>query len=416
MEGSLEVGRGPLFRRLGALPHLAALCLLSAVCLAAPDPQVRRALEQAGVPYTVHHAHLDGWRVIDLDAVVAGILADATAWGADLVVLDWELWDLMRELSGSVPALGARFAAVVHAVPFLNTPAYPGVDFEADVGRRLEREPDPAIKAYIADNARDTRPVLRRMDLLVPNQCVIDYLAHYMPGVSPRLMEPGYAIDLAEIDATVANGPPLTFAFMARLVAEKGLYDVLRIFARICEHPGFGSARLLLMGSFEDGAERTRFLSAAARLGVAHRIEPVGWQVGAAKYRLLRRARVFLYPAAESDTFSICMLEALACGLPVVCADVPFSRSVYRTDAVVRCAPDDVDAFALEAMRLAATDDWAHRARAFAQSYGSWNAVAEAEASAYRAVLDASPGGPSRSTTKGDQVQPVGLSSVSPPR
>jgi glycosyltransferase involved in cell wall biosynthesis len=392
MEAALEAGRGPLFRRLGSLPELAGHCKLSAVCLAEPDGEVRDRLHMGHVPYRVRPAHLDGWRIANLETLVPHIVADAAAWGSDLVVLDWELWDLMRELSAALPPAGIRFATIVHALPFLNTPIHASGDFMGDVGRRLQQETDPAVSAYIRAHAAETIDVLRRLDVLVPNSCVADYLDTYFPGLRVHLMEPSYALDLEMIDATDATGPPVDFAFMARLVPEKGTHELLAAFARISVQEGFEDARLLVVGSFEDDAERARFTAAAAALGVLDRLELAGWRLGADKYGALKRAPVFLYPAQASDTFSICMLEALACGLPVVCWDVPFSRVIYPTDAVVRCTPGDTDAFARAAVQLATGPrggDARAAARAFAGRYGSWAAVAQAEAEVYQELLRA---------------------------
>jgi glycosyltransferase involved in cell wall biosynthesis len=390
MEAALESGRGPLFRRLGSLPELARRCRLSAVCLAEPDPDVGACLQASQVPYSVHPVRLDGWRITNLDTLVPRIVADVAVWGSDLVVLDWELWDLMRELSAALPRIGARFATVVHAVPFLNTPVHPSSDFMSDVARRLRHESDPAVSAYIRAHAAETLAVLRRLDVLVPNRCVADYLDCYFPGLPVHLMEPSYALDLATIYTVAADGPPLDFAFMARLVPEKGTNELLEVFAKISAQEGFEDARLLVLGSFENETERHRFATSAAALGVLERLELAGWRLGADKYGSLKRAAVFLYPAPASDTFSICMLEALACGLPVVCWDVPFSRAIYATDAVVRCKPGAADAFARAAVQLAAAagdGDVRAAARDFAGRYGSWAAVARAEAEVYQELL-----------------------------
>lgn len=390
MEGTLEHGRGPLFRRLGSMADLARRCHLAITCLAEPDATVRTCLEAGGVPYTVRPAHIEGWAVTNLDGLVAAIVADAREWEAELVVLDWEVWDLMRELSQALPPAGIRFATVVHAVPFLNAPAHPSGDFARDVDVRLSTEPDDAVASYIVEHAHEANEVLRRIDVLAPNRCVLDYLAGYFPGVLTRLVEPGYAVEIDEIDMAEAAGEPVTFAFMAKLVREKGTHEVLAILADVCADPGFASSRLVVIGSFEGVDERHEFLSVARRLGVEDRLELTGWLNGREKYGQLKRASVFIYPPAESDTFSICLMEALACGLPAVCADVPFIRSTYATAAVERCRPGDIADFAQTAVRLARHGTAGtpfHGTRDFAAPYGSWRTVALAEADTYGQVL-----------------------------
>ncbi len=394
-EGNLETGRGPLFRRLGSLPGLARRCELSCVCLAEPDGSVRHRLREYGVPYSVRPATLNGWDVVNLDALVRQILTDVRRQGPDLVVLDWEIWDLMRELSAALPRFGTRFATIVHAVPFLNTPAHPSGDFMDDVSRRLRQEADPGIRAYIRRHAAEAPSVLDRLGVLVPNACARDYLNSYFPGLPICLMEPGYALDLAEVDAAEPDGPPVDFAFMARLVREKGTEQLLEIFAEISTYAGFEGARMLIVSSFAEEMERHRFTNIAAKLDVLERLELTGWCPGTAKYQSLKRAAVFLYPALESDTFAICILEALACGLPTVCWNVPFSRATYRTDAVTRCSPRDRSAFAQAAVELAsqksARRSASAAARQFVRQYGSWDAVAHAEAKGYEELLRGCP-------------------------
>ncbi|MFB6098917.1 MAG: glycosyltransferase, partial [Salinibacter sp.] len=65
---------------------------------------------------------------------------------------------------------------------------------------------------------------------------------------------------------------------------------------------------------------------------------------------------VFLFPS-DTETFGNVTLEAMASGLPTVCADAAGSRDLVKDGSTGRlCPADDVDAFA-EAVRTLIVDD-----------------------------------------------------------
>jgi len=101
-------------------------------------------------------------------------------------------------------------------------------------------------------------------------------------------------------------------------------------------------------------------------------------------YGLLSRAKVLLYPS-HSDSFSIVVLESLACGTPVVAYDIPGPRSVYGDLPAVRFVKEfDRRAMAEEAVSLAMLGDDEYsavvrdeRVLSFLKEHSSWDVVAE---------------------------------------
>jgi glycosyltransferase involved in cell wall biosynthesis len=65
---------------------------------------------------------------------------------------------------------------------------------------------------------------------------------------------------------------------------------------------------------------------------------------------LYRRAAVLLLPS-DREGFGLPLVEALACGTPVVASDIPVLREVGG-DAVEHCAPGDVDSWARRVLAL----------------------------------------------------------------
>ena len=71
-----------------------------------------------------------------------------------------------------------------------------------------------------------------------------------------------------------------------------------------------------MAGRLNDGATERAFAREVRRLGLDG-VRLTGWLSKEELYGLLSRAKVLLYPS-HSDSFSIVVLESLACGTPVV--------------------------------------------------------------------------------------------------
>lgn len=120
--------------------------------------------------------------------------------------------------------------------------------------------------------------------------------------------------------------------------------DVVRIFARVvAEVP----SRLILVG---DGPELGPTLALAAKLGVRDRVLVLGNQEQVVP--LLSVADLFLLPS-EQESFGLAALEAMACGVPVIAANVGgLSEVVVHGETGYLCPLGDVDAMAERALTL----------------------------------------------------------------
>lgn len=106
--------------------------------------------------------------------------------------------------------------------------------------------------------------------------------------------------------------------FLSRIdIYTKGLDLLVKAFESISsEYPNL---RLILAGYEFDSARR---LISGRPSFLSERIEYAGFVSGAEKNRLLSRARIFVLPSRhESSPISI--LEAAACGKPVIVSDIP---------------------------------------------------------------------------------------------
>jgi len=139
------------------------------------------------------------------------------------------------------------------------------------------------------------------------------------PSVAVPTCPPPAPSAAAAADGTPHTGPFL-LATMGLMVPVKNQDFLLNLLARLPQR-----CRLLLLG---DGPERPALERRAAELGVADRVEFLGFLTGDAKYEHLRRAHCFLLPSRQ-ETFSISLLEARLCGLPVIASPVDVPESFY---------------------------------------------------------------------------------------
>jgi len=141
-------------------------------------------------------------------------------------------------------------------------------------------------------------------------------LEEHYPGSSwqylPNVL--GEAFLAAETSAAVpVNERGFIFLCVARLSPEKGQAQLLEAFAKAFS--GSPEIRLRLVG---DGPSLSDLKQLSRRLGVAAQVDFVG-ALSSARVRAEMQAADALVLASRFETFGVVVIEALACGLPVVC-------------------------------------------------------------------------------------------------
>lgn len=177
------------------------------------------------------------------------------------------------------------------------------------------------------------------------------------------LVRAGVAADRVEVIPNFSSIPPAAavaapggdLAAVARLVPKKGVDVLLRALARLAA--GGVDARLRIAG---DGEEREPLTALAGSLGVGQRVRFAGWQADVPAF--LAGASLFVLPSLD-EPFGIAVLEAMACGLPIIATATQGPREILREDEAWLVPPGDERALA-EAIAAALRDPAEGRGRA----------------------------------------------------
>lgn len=142
-------------------------------------------------------------------------------------------------------------------------------------------------------------------------------------------------IDLDTIRGCQPGGEPTDIAVVGRLIENKRVPMLLDAVAML--HAWGQPVTCRIIG---DGPDKAALHAQAERLGIANAVE-FRHDVREQKelYGLLKTARVFAFPSAR-EGFGIAVLEAIACGLPVVTTSAPDNLArhlVARTSRGVVC-------------------------------------------------------------------------------
>jgi glycosyltransferase involved in cell wall biosynthesis len=127
--------------------------------------------------------------------------------------------------------------------------------------------------------------------------------------------------------------------FISRIQAKKGCDLLIEAFANAArEQPELD---LVMAGPDQEGW-RARLECRAEELGIADRIIWTGMLTGDLKWGSYRAAEVFVLPS-HSENFGLVVVEALACGLPVLITDKVNIRNYIREDGAGLVGPDTLD-------------------------------------------------------------------------
>ncbi|MFO7654713.1 MAG: glycosyltransferase [Candidatus Krumholzibacteriia bacterium] len=307
-------------------------------------------------------------------------------------VANWVLPRVVRGLLRRARRSGTPYDLLVediNKIPFY-TPLYrDGVPVLAVVphlfGRTVFREASAPVAAYVHAAELLIPVVYRRCAFEVISPSTRDDLvARGIPAAQIRTVYCGLEhARFALPEPPPRSGTPLLVTW-SRLRRYKSVDVALRAFARVrAELP---DARLEIMGR---GPDERRLRRIAAELGLGGSVAFRGFLPWEDLVGVLHRAHVFLNPSPK-EGWGLTVVEANACGLPVVASDAPGLRDSVRDGLTGDLVPvDDDAAFAAAALRLLRDPElWRRRseaARRWARVF-QWRTCAEQSLAIFEAV------------------------------
>jgi glycosyltransferase involved in cell wall biosynthesis len=194
---------------------------------------------------------------------------------------------------------------------------------------------------------------------------------------SNRISVSGNGVDLGFIGRFRALGGEKRYdaVFVGRIVKEKGVFDLLEAWREV--RRGRGSARLVVVGS---GPDLQEVKETVEEFGLLGNVIVRGRVDDAEMYGLMKSSRVFVFPS-RFEGWGLAVAEALACGLPVVCYDIPALREVFGGCESVFLVPlgdvKKLSAAVLKVLELKKNDydELAEVSRVYAHRF-SWQEVA----------------------------------------
>ena len=222
-----------------------------------------------------------------------------------------------------------------------------GEDFFLDGLHRADR--DQAL-ALIRDNAA-------HVDRFT---AVSEYYATFMPKY---LGIPAEKIDVVPLGLNVSGfekrsespARPFTVGYLARIAPEKGLFGLCDAYVRFRQLPDVPPARLEVAGYLAPDyrqylADCERRLTKAGLAGEFHYRGSLDREQ---KIAFLRNLDVFSVPTVYADPKGLFLLEAMACGVPVVQPrHGAFPEMIAKTSGGMLVSPDDAAGLAETLHRL----------------------------------------------------------------
>lgn len=163
-------------------------------------------------------------------------------------------------------------------------------------------------------------------------------IEHYLPG-EYRIIPSG--IDIKRFSPLADRRKPSdspTILFIGRLDKRKGVTVLIRAMPLILK--SLPNARLIVVGR---GTMEKTCRTLVERLGIAKAVELVGAISQSDLPDYYRKADVFCSPALGGETQGVVLLEAMACGVPVVASRIPgYDETVQDGVNGLLCPPNDI--------------------------------------------------------------------------
>ena len=167
--------------------------------------------------------------------------------------------------------------------------------------------------------------ILKKADLFIS---VSEFTASLLEksGVGrEKILVSGNGIDFRKISKLCRHSGKKIFdgVFVGRIAPEKGIYDLVDAWKKVIFKRK--EAFLAIIG---EGPELKNLRIKIKKLKLERKIHVFGGLPDEKMYKILCRSRVFVFPS-RFEGWGIAVAEALACGLPVICYEIPALKEVF---------------------------------------------------------------------------------------
>jgi glycosyltransferase involved in cell wall biosynthesis len=226
--------------------------------------------------------------------------------------------------------------------------------------------------------------------LMLPvSSSVVEELNFLDPKIRFYVIKPGNGINLEKFETKSDNNKQCDAIYFARLIPEKGLYDLPIIWKYVTKK--IPKATLRVAGIKEDQRYVNRFLDIVNKFHLDRNIIFLGALEENALISTVKSSKLTLYPSL-GDSFSLATLESLACGTPVVAYDIPAIRHNFgKCDSVIRCPVKDSQCMAEKTLLILKDEKLRETLSRKAKEYSAdydWKDVVKAEKNAYFEVIE----------------------------
>lgn len=294
----------------------------------------------------------------------------------------WEQWDVPRRAArlrvdlvhslGYLAPLGLRVPSIVTVLDMIHY-IYP--DQIEPLKRALWRVLFP-------------RSLRRARGIIAISESVKRDIVRFFPWAGPKVTAIPLGVDPARFSPpaagpTTSREPPFVLA-VASAAPHKNVDGLLRAFALATD--AVPDLRLRLVGMRTPTTEALARLAEA--LGVGSQVDFTGRVDDAALAEMYRRATVMVFPS-RYEGFGLPVLEAMACGCPVIASDRASVPEVVG-DAALLVDPDDTEMMAAALRRVLGSGALRTelRCRGLARAADmTWDLTAERTLAEYRAAV-----------------------------
>lgn len=118
--------------------------------------------------------------------------------------------------------------------------------------------------------------------------------------------------------------------FLGRVELAKGIIDLIKAWSIVVKD--CGQAKLAVIGAVVDPL-KTNIENLVKELNLVKNIDFLGAKFGQEKYKLLQNGKIFVSPSYD-ESFGQTVLEACACGLPVVAYNLDVYKKLYPENLI----------------------------------------------------------------------------------